>query len=509
MDLFVKRGGIMNKVLDELKKRLAEVSDLKAAIAVLSWDQMTLMPSGGAAARARQLATMERLAHEKAIAPEIGRLLEKLQPLVGTLPGSSVDASLIKIATRDYEREIKIPSSFTAEFSEHVSHTYESWAKARSERNFKIVEPFLIKTLNYSRQLANFFPGYEHIADPLIDAMDEGLKVSVIRPLFDELRRELVPLVQNITSFPPTDDSCLKQGFDEGRQLQFGLRVAKALGYDFTSGRQDKSPHPFTTSFSIHDVRITTRVKEEELTEALFSTIHETGHALYEQGLKPELEATPLASGVTMGIHESQSRLWENLVGRSRHFWEHFFPELQKVFPEQLGKVSLDTFYQAINKVQRSLIRTDADEVTYNLHVMIRFDLELKMLEGKLAVADLPEAWNARYRADLGITPPDDSVGVLQDMHWYSGTIGGYFQSYTLGNVLSAQFFEAALAAHPEISREIAAGQFETLHQWLKTNIYQYGRELPGAEIIKRATGKPMTIGPYIRYLKNKYGELY
>ncbi|VBB09510.1 peptidase m32 carboxypeptidase taq metallopeptidase [Lucifera butyrica] len=499
----------MNNPLDELKKRLAEISDLTAASAVLSWDQMTLMPSGGAAARARQLATMQRLAHEKAIDPEIGRLLEALQPLADTLPQDSDDASLIRVATRDYERESKIPPSFTAEFSEHASHTYEKWAQARSEHNFKIVEPFLAKTLDYSRQRANFYPGYEHIADPLIDAMDEGLKVSVIRPLFDELRQELIPLVQRITSLPPADDSCLKQQFSEAEQLQFGLGVAKALGYDFERGREDKSPHPFTTSFSIQDVRITTRVKENELNEALFSTIHETGHALYEQGINPELEATPLAAGTAMGIHESQSRLWENLVGRSRQFWEHFFPELQKVFPEQLGKVSLDTFYRAINKVQRSLIRTDADEVTYNLHVMIRFDLELSMLEGKLAVADLPEAWNERYRQDLGITPPDDSRGVLQDMHWYSGTIGGYFQSYTIGNVLSAQFFEAALAAHPEIPGEIAAGRFETLHQWLTKNIYQYGRELQGMEIVRRVTGKPMTIVPYIRYLKKKYGELY
>lgn len=499
----------MNKTLDELKKRLAEISDLRAAIAILSWDQMALMPPGGAAARARQLATLEGLAHEKAIDPGLGKLLETLQPTADSLPQESADASLIRIATRDYEREIKIPPRFTAEFSEHTSHTYENWAKARSERNFKIVEPFLAKTLDYSRQLANFYPGYEHIADPLIDALDEGLNVSTVRPLFDELRRELVPLVQHIVSFPPADDSCLKQAFAEAKQWEFGLKVAKALGYDFEKGRQDKSPHPFTTSFSIQDVRITTRVKENQLTEGLFSTIHETGHALYEQGINPELEATPLATGTAMGVHESQSRLWENLVGRSRHFWEHYYPELQKTFPDQLSKVPLDAFYRAINKVERSLIRTDADEVTYNLHVMLRFDLELQMLEGKLAVSDLREAWNERYRTDLGIAPPDDSVGVLQDMHWYSGTIGGYFQSYTIGNVLSAQFYEAALAAHPEIPGEIAGGHFQTLHQWLKQNIYQYGRELKGTEIVRRVTGKPMTIEPYISYLRTKYGKLY
>lgn len=495
--------------LNELKKRLAEISDLRAAIAILSWDQMALMPPGGAAARARQLATIEGLAHEKAIDPELGKLLDTLQPFVDNLPHDSADASLIRVATRDYEREIKIPSSFAVEFSEHTSRTYEIWAKARNERNYKIVEPFLAKTLDYSRRLANFYPGYQHIADPLIDALDEGLTVSTVRPLFEELRRELIPLVNHIVSFPPADDLCLKQRFDAAKQWQFGLKVAEALGYDITRGRQDKSPHPFTTSFSISDVRITTRIKENQLTEALFSTIHETGHALYEQGINPELEGTPLATGTAMGVHESQSRLWENLVGRSRHFWEHYYPELQKVFPDQLGKVSLDAFYRAVNKVERSLIRTDADEVTYNLHVMIRFDLELDMLEGKLAVSDLREAWNERYRTDLGIVPPDDSVGVLQDMHWYSGTIGGYFQSYTIGNILSAQIYEAALTAHPEITGEIAGGRFETLRQWLKKNIYQYGRELSGTEIVRRVTGQPMTIEPYIRYLKTKYGELY
>ena len=498
-----------NSPLAELKIRLAELSDLRAAAAVLSWDQMALMPPGAGAARARQLATMERLAHEQATDPGLGRLLEELQPLAGSLSDDSPDAALIRVATRDYEREVKVPPKFTAEFSEHTSRTYEAWAKARAEKNFRLVQPLLEKTLDYSRQLANFYPGYQHIADPLIDGLDEGLTVATIRPLFAQLRPELTALVREITAQPAPDDSCLKQHFPEADQWRFGVSVAQQMGYDFNRGRQDKSPHPFTTSFSIDDVRITTRIKEDRLSEALFSTIHESGHALYEQGIDPVWEATPLASGTAMGVHESQSRLWENLVGRSRHFWEYFYPKLQAVFPQQLGRVDRETFYRALNKVERSLIRTDADEVTYNLHVMIRFDLELAMLEGKLAVADLPAAWNERYRSDLGITPPDDSLGVLQDMHWYSGTIGGYFQSYTLGNILSAQFFDAALAAHPQIPAEIAAGRFQTLHGWLKEHIYQYGRQLSGTEIVQRATGKPITIEPYVRYLKSKYGELY
>ena len=375
--------------------------------------------------------------------------------------------------------------------------------------NFKLVAPLLELTLEMSRQMANFFPGYQHIADPLIDDLDEGLTVAVIRPLFQKLRDGLAPLVGTITAQAEPDDSCLRRQFPEADQLNFGAQVAQSLGYDFARGRQDKSPHPFTTSFSSGDVRITTRIKENFLSEALFSTIHETGHALYEQGINPAFDGTPLFDGASMSIHESQSRLWENLVGRSKSFWHYFYPKMQVVFPDQLKTVPLDQFYRAINKVERSLIRTDADEVTYNLHVMLRFDLELAMLEGKLAVSDLPEAWNEQYRTDLGVMPTDDSLGVLQDMHWFSGTIGGYFQSYTLGNILSAQFFAAASKAYPQISSEITGGNFSTLHRWLTENIYRFGRQYSAAAIIERATGGPLAIEPYLAYLRTKYGELY
>lgn len=499
----------MESKLQKLKERLAEINDLRRALAVLSWDQMTFMPPGGAEARGRQMATLERLAHEKFISPELGKLLDELQPMLEELPPDSETAALIRVTTRDYQKAVKIPPSFAARFAAHTANTYDAWVKARQERNFKIVEPLLEKTLEFSRELANFYPGFQHIADPLIDQLDEGMTVAIIRPLFQKLRSELAPLVQKITSQPGPDDSCLRGHFPEAEQLKFGLEVAKSLGYDFQRGRQDKSPHPFTTSFAINDVRITTRVREDFLAEALFSTIHETGHALYEQGINPDFDGTPLADGASMSLHESQSRLWENIVGRSRNFWEYFYPRLQAYFPQQLQGVSLDTFYRAINKVERSLIRTDADEVTYNLHVMLRFELELELLEGNLAVEDLAEAWNERYRRDLGITPPDEAVGVLQDMHWYSGTIGGYFQSYTLGNILSAQIFEAALQANPEIPAEIAAGNFGNLHGWLKNKIYRYGRQYSAAEIIKSATGKDLEIGPYLKYLKTKYGELY
>jgi carboxypeptidase Taq len=335
------------------------------------------------------------------------------------------------------------------------------------------------------------------------------MKTATVRALFAELRKELVPLVQAIAAQPTADDACLRQNFPEAQQLAFGAAVVKQLGYDFSRGRQDKTHHPFCTTFSLGDVRITTRVKEDNLGDALFSTIHEAGHAMYEQGIRRELEGTPLARGTSSGVHESQSRLWENLVGRGRGFWRYFYPELQAAFPVQLSGVPLDVFYRAINKVERSLIRTDADEVTYNLHVMIRFDFELQLLEGKLAVRDLPEAWRERYKADLGIASPDDRDGVLQDVHWFGGQIGGSFQGYTLGNILSAQFFDAALHANPQIPDQIATGEFNALHNWLQENIYQHGAKFTANELVKRATGQPLTIDPYIRYLRTKYGELY
>ena len=365
------------------------------------------------------------------------------------------------------------------------------------------------KSLELTREYVEFFAPYQDMADPLIDDVDEGLTCAAIRALFDQLRRELVPLVTAICNQPPADDSCLHGEFAERAQLEFGLKVATDFGYDLKRGRLDTTPHPFCTKFSDADVRITTRTYANELSQSLFSTLHETGHALYEQGIAPELAGTPLGRGTSMAVHESQSRLWENVVGRSRNFWQQYYPKLQQEFPQQLGRTSRETFYRAINKVARSLIRTDADEVTYNLHVILRFDLELELLAGKLAVKDLPQAWRARYERDLAITPRDDRDGCLQDVHWYSGGIGGAFHSYAVGNILAAQFYAAALRAHPDIPNEVRAGEFTTLRRWLTENLYRQGRKFKPAEIVTRATGEPMTIKPYMAYLRRKYGELY
>ena len=499
----------MKKKLAELKPRLAEINDLQMVASLLDWDQHTYMPQGGAQARGRQLATLAKITQERFIDPAVGRLLEDLRPYEESLSSDADDAGLLRVTRRDYELALKVPPKFLAEFHVHIADSYQIWTQARPANDFDRVRPCLEKTLDLSRRMAGFFPGYEHIADPLINFSDYGMKASAVRRLFAELRTRLVPIVRSITSQPAADDSCLRLHYPEAQQLKFAEEVVRRLGYDFNRGRIDKTHHPFMTKFSLGDVRITTRVKEDFLGEALFSTMHEAGHALYEQGIDRAFEASPLGDGASSGVHESQSRTWENLVGRSRGFWEYFYPRLQAAFPAQLKGVSLERFYRAVNKVERSLIRTDADEVTYNLHVMLRFDFELALLEGSLAVRDLPEAWRERFRQDFGIAPPDDRDGVLQDVHWFGGTIGGAFQGYTLGNILSAQFYDAALTAHPEIPEEMRQGRFGTLHGWLKENIYRHGRKFTMDELAQSATGAPLTIEPYIRYLGTKYGELY
>jgi len=495
--------------LGTLKALLGEVYALRHAQVVLNWDMNCYMPPGGAPARSRSLAVLARLDHEKFTAPEIGHLLDALLPYAEALPADHDDAALIRVTRREYERALKVPSAFVGELNEHASLLYGAWTRARPANDFASVRDGLAKTLDLSRRLAEFYSPYDHIADPLIDMADYGMKAATVRTLFDKLRAGLVPLVQAIAAQPPIDDSLLYQNYPIDQQIAFGLNVIEAYGYDFERGRQDEAPHPFMTTFAHGDIRITTRIRENDLGDALFSTLHESGHAMYEQGINAAYDGTPLYGGTSAGVHESQSRLWENIVGRSRPFWEHYYPQLQSQFPDQLRGVTVDQFYRAINTVTPSLIRTDADEVTYNLHVMIRFDLELQLLEGTLAIDDLPEAWHARYASDLGVSAPDDCDGVLQDVHWYGGIIGGAFQGYTLGNLFSAACFNAATSAHPAIPTEIAAGQFGTLRGWLTENIYRHGSKYTAPEIIQRVTGGELSPAPLLNYLHSKYGAIY
>jgi carboxypeptidase Taq len=497
------------QLLVELKRRLREISDLNSAGDVLNWDQATYMPEGGAGARGRQRAMLNRLAHERAVELALGRLIDALARYGESLPYDSDDASLIRVARREYQKKIKIPPDHVARATVHCSASYDAWTRAWPANDFATMVPYLERTLDLSREYSSYFAPYVHIADPHIDDADEGMTAAATRTLFDELKRQLVPMVHMICEQPATDDSSLRQTFAKAAQVDFALHVAKCLGYDLKRGRLDLTHHPFCTRFSAGDIRITTRVNENDLADALFSTLHEAGHAMYEQGVSNALDSTPLGQGVSVGVHESQSRLWENVVGRSLAFWRHFYPTLQRAFAEQLSGIPFAAFHRAINKVARSLIRTNADELTYNLHIMLRFDLELKMLDGQLRVRDLPEAWHAAMRADFGIAPSDDRDGCLQDAHWYSGYIGGRFQSYAIGNILSAQFYAAALKAHPDIPREIANGEFGTLHTWLRDNVYRHGSKFVPNDLVERATGTAMHMRAYSDYLREKYGVVY
>src|SRR5215467_3498258 len=407
------------------------------------------------------------------------------------------------------EKMIKIPPDHVARVTAHSSASYNAWTRARPANDFATMVPYLERTLDLSREYSSYFVPYKHVADPHIDDADEGMTAASTRTLFDELKRHIVPMVEAICEQPAADDSSLRQTFPKAAQFDFALHVAESLGYDLKRGRLDLTYHPFSTRLSAGDVRITTRVNENDLGDALFSTLHEAGHAMYEQGISAALDGTPLGQGVSAGVHESQSRLWENVVARSRDLWEHFYPRLQRIFAEQLSSVPLGTFHRAINKVTRSLIRTDADEMTYNLHIMLRFDLEIRLLEGKLRVKDLPEAWHTAMQAYLDITPSDDRDGCLQDAHWYSGYIGGQFQSYAIGNILSAQFYTAVLKANPDIPNEIANGEFRTLHTWLGDNLYRYGSKFVPNDLIERTIGATMNVQPYLDYLREKYGALY
>jgi len=498
----------MGTHIENLKKLVGEVYDLNAASSVLAWDQQVLMPPGGAEGRAAQLATLSSLAHTKFTSNELGEALDAAQGETDKLDADSDEARLVSVVRREYEKQRKVTAEWVAEYSRATSLAHQTWQKAKAESDFGSFAPKLKEIFQLRRDYADFFKPYDHVYDPLLDDFEPGMKAADVQAIFDDLRTHQVALVQAIADAGPPDDSMLHLHYPEADQWAFGEEVVRQFGYDFDRGRQDKSAHPFTTSFGIDDVRITTRFLEDYLPSALFATLHEAGHAMYEQGVKPELARTPLADGSSLAIHESQSRLWENLVGRSWPFWVRFYGRLQEVFPSQLGQVSLDDFYHAVNKVEPSLIRVEADEATYNLHIMLRFELEKALMEDNLPVDDLPTIWNDKMQEYLGITPPDDAKGVLQDVHWSAGLVG-YFPTYALGNLVACQWWELIGDAIPDLEKQIEAGQFDELLAWLRTNIHQHGRKFKPTELIERITGEGLSAEPYLRYLRTKFGEIY
>ena len=498
----------MEDKLQALKTRIHEVFDLSTAAAISDWDMQTYMPPSGAAERSEILSTLAALTHDKFTSPEIGELLEALQPYVETLDPDSDEARLVKVTRRLYDKETRVPREWVAEFARVTGNAHEVWAKARANKDFASFQPVLERIIDLRRQYAGFFAPYDHIYDPLLDIFEPGMKTAEVRQIFAALRQEQVDLVRAITARPQVRDDFLRLDYDDQKQWDFGVEVASRFGFNWDAGRQDRSAHPFTTSFGIQDVRITTRIIPNMVTSAMFSTMHETGHALYQQGFAPSLRRTPLADGASMAVHESQSRMWENLVGRSRAFWVYFYPRLQSYFPEQLGGVDLETFYKAINKVEPSFIRTEADEATYNLHIMLRLELEIALMEGALEVRDLPEAWNSLMQEYLGLTPPDDSLGMLQDVHWSGGMVG-YFPSYALGNLISLQLWEKICRDIPDLESQFERGEFGSLLEWLRANIHVHGAKFEPQELLERVTGSRIDPKPYLRYLREKFSDIY
>ena len=507
LNFFATENTLKDK-LEQLKTLLGEVTDLNQISGLLGWDQQTYMPSGAAELRGQQLATIGAIAHKKFTSAEVGRLLDDLKTWAAGLDPDSDEYRLISVTARDYDKGTRIPSDYVAEFAQVTAVAQQVWMEAREKSDFSIFRPHLEKIVELNHRYIAFFPPAEHPYDVLLDNFEPGMKTSEVKAIFEGLRPQQVELIQAIAARPQVDDSFLRLDFDEQKQWDFGVEVATAFGFDWKRGRQDKSTHPFTQSSGIDDVRITTRFEQGLGASGFFSTTHETGHGLYEQGISHTWSRTPLEGGASLAVHESQSRMWENLVGRSLPFWEHFYPRFQGMFPAQLGNVSLETFYKGINKVERSLIRVEADEATYNLHIMLRLELEIAMIEGEIAVKDLPEAWNARMKDYLGIAPPNDALGVLQDIHW-SGGMFGYFSTYALGNLISVQLWEAFRAANPALDDQIRRGDFSSLLSWLRTQIHQHGRKYEPQELVRRVTGSPIDPTPYVRYLKSKYTEIY
>lgn len=497
----------MSNAFSALQVRLADIHNLSMASAVLNWDQRTYMPPRGTEARAKQLATIAKLTHQLLVAPETRDLLAAAE---SETPGEDARA-LLRVARRDFDKATKVPTSLVVELAEVCSLAEEIWAHARAEDNYPAFAPWLDRILGLKRQYAAALgiPKGGCIYDVLLDDFEEAMTVAALDPLFAELKKQTVPLVAAIQEHADRVSAApLTRDYDEALQEKFALAILKELGYDFARGRLDRAIHPFCTNFSHNDVRITTRYERNWLPGALFGCLHEMGHAFYEMGINPAYEATPLAGGVSLGVHESQSRLWENLVGRSRGFWQRYYPRLQSAFPAALRDVPLPTFYQSINRVTPSLIRVEADEVTYNLHIILRYEMEQELLEQKLPAAEAPAAWNAKMQQFLGITPPTNREGILQDVHWSGGGIG-YFPTYTLGNVLASQLFAAASRAMPSLQSDIQSGIFTPLREWLRINIHQHGRKYLPADLIQRATGQPLATNDYAAYLKTKYSEIY
>jgi carboxypeptidase Taq len=495
--------------IDDLRTRLGEIHDLSRAASLLAWDERTMMPAGGAEARAETLGTLARVRHEMFIDDEIGRLIEESRSAADgdAPPGESIDADLVRVVARDWEKARRVPSDLRAELARSSSIAETAWVEAKARSDFPMLLPHLERNVELTRQYADCyegFPGFSHPYDPLLDEYEPEMTTEQMRALLLDLREGLVPLVREATeNGAGGGEDPFRGPFEAQAQRTLIAELVSQLPFEEGSWRIDPTEHPFAISIGRGDVRLTTRYDEGNLAMALFSAMHEAGHGLYESGVDPELRRTPLAKPRSLGLHESQSRLWENWVARSRPYLERLLPRLREAFPGPFDLLDPEALERAANRVERSLIRIEADEVTYNLHILIRFELELEIFEGGLPLTELPEAWNARYRDYLGLEVPDDAHGVLQDVHWPSGAFG-YFPTYSLGNVIAGQLWEAASRDLGDLDARIGGGDLASLGEWLRDRVHRHGRRLSPAEILERAGCGELSVDPLLAHLRER-----
>ena len=496
----------MEASLADLKQRLGEIDDLERTQLLLAWDTEVWMPPAGESSRGAHLATLEAIVHDRQIDDRMGELLESVQPYATTLPHDADDACLVRAARRLWEKKRRIPTELAVEIAGAKVESYQAWVKAREEENFAGFRPSLERMLELQRRLIECFVPYDDPYDVVLDNYEEGMKTEDVRRIFAALQPEITALVAEHAS-EAEEDEFLRGPFPLARQEALSRELIERFGASWDAFRIDLAVHPFAAPVGLRDIRLTTRYEEHDL-NSLFTAMHECGHGLYEWGSAPSLERTPLQGGeASSALHESQSRLWENVVGRSLPFWRWYYPRVQAAFPDILANVSLERFHRAVNRPRRGFIRVDADETSYGLHVILRFELEQELLSGRLAVRDLPDAWNARFAELIGVEVPNDTLGVLQDTHWASGLFG-YFPTYLLGSVLSVQIWEKAREALPEVEQQIERGDFADLHTWLRENLYALGSKFAPAETIQRVVGGPIDPQPYLRYLRDKLSAL-
>lgn len=493
----------------ELRKKYEEVAALGSAASLLGWDQRTYMPPRGAGARGRAMAALEDVLHRKFTAPEIGRLIAELYDWAQAKGHDSFEASYLRCLKREYDKAVKLPAEFVTEFSLACSAAYEAWHKARQASDFSVFAPHLEKMVQLNLRKAAILDPAAQPYDALLDLYEPGMTRARLDVLFAELLAGLKPVIRAIAAkADKVSDAPFRGDFDEAAQLRLADELVKALGFDFERGRQDRSPHPFTGGASRDDVRITTRALRGWLPSCVYASLHECGHALYELGSPAAFDFTPVGGGASLGLHESQSRFWENVIGRSRPFAAWALPLYRKHFPGKFDKASAEDLYRAANRSSASMIRVEADEVTYNLHIMLRYEMETQLLDGKLEVKDAPAIWNAKMRDYFGITPANDAEGILQDVHWSQGMLG-YFPTYTLGNLVSAQLYNAMKKDLGDTGALIARGDFAPVLAWLGEKIHSRGRKYLPDELLQKAIGEKIQVQPFVEYIRAKYSELY